>query len=274
MSEIPLTQQWATAISGLGVKPVYMALSLWLIVFLGRSKERDMVLLRWSMIAFLAGEALCALNYLAAAGESLYLDLGHGLGMSLSTMFFAWGLFTLVDERIMGLTAPNKPCILHRFCATCWKTEEAPCLAHRVLKFTLPVLAIVSLLPFSVALKPKYMVAQVLGAPVAFSYPEALQFVDFRLYPLIALAGFTVAFLLLLRGGGSLEKTRLPLFAGVGFLAFALFRLFLLEVFRETPPWSDFWEEMFEFLSILGLGLFLFYYRQRLGLSAPKGKAQ
>ena len=102
---------------------------------------------------------------------------------------------------------------------------------------------------------------------MAFGYPIDLQLADFRVYPMLAAVLFLVALIMLFGGGQSLRRVQLPLLAGLGFMSFSLFRFLLLEAYRTAPVWADFWEETTELLFILGLGLFLFFYRRRLGLT-------
>ena len=59
---IPWSEQLLVIISGLVIKPAYMVLSFVLILFLRRNPARDLVLIKWSLITFLAGEGFCAAN--------------------------------------------------------------------------------------------------------------------------------------------------------------------------------------------------------------------
>lgn len=267
LTPINLTQQWVSAISGLAVKPLYMLATLWLALFLRKGKGRDIILIRRGLWVFLLGELFCALNYLLSAGNNIFLETLHELGMVIAIPFILWGLFDMADKRVLGLIAPKIPCALKRFCEHCWKTEEAPCLAKRLLSLALAALMVFSLMPLTAAIKPFFQLSSVLGSTVAFSRPESLQLMEFRVLPLAAEFCFIVAFFLTFRDDETMDKVQLFLFVGVGFMLFPLFRLFLLNVYRETPVWSDFWEEITEFITVFGLGCFLYAYRDRLELS-------
>jgi len=260
-------RQLASLVSGLGFKPTYMLLTLLLILFLARAQSRDMKLIRWGLVSFLVGESFCALNYLCSGGASYWLDMLHGLGMVGMGMLTSWGLFVMLDQRTLGLSDPKAGCSLRRLCGRCWKQEEVSCLLQRVMLFLAPAFAVVSLMPWTAPLRSSHSLSMVFGTPVAFGYPIDLQLADFRVYPLIAAVLLLAALVLLLGGGHSLRRAQLPLFGGIGFMSFSLFRFFLLEAYRTAPVWADFWEETTELLFILGLGLFLFFYRRRLGLT-------
>ncbi len=60
----PLHEQWAAVLTGFGVKPAYMALSLVLVIILWCRKLPELAALRWGLLCFFIGEALCAANYL------------------------------------------------------------------------------------------------------------------------------------------------------------------------------------------------------------------
>jgi rhodanese-related sulfurtransferase len=262
---VPLTlfQQIIAVISGLVFKPTYMLLSLLLILFLYRSREksRDMVLIRWGLVFFLAGESFCALNFLCTGGHNTILDIFHGAGMVLMGMLVGWGVFDMLDQRLLGISAADKACALRRFCGQCWKQQDVSCFAQRIFLFLTPTFALLSLMPLVSPLRSLYHMSLVFGDPVLYAYSIDLQLVDFRLYPGLAFILFIWALVNLKGGPKSLTKVQLPFFAGFGLMSFSLFRFFLLEAYRQLPIWSDFWEETTELISILGLGLLLIFYR-------------
>jgi drug/metabolite transporter (DMT)-like permease len=111
---------------------------------------------------------------------------------------------------------------------------------------------------------------RVLGTDVRFSYAFVQLLVDFRLFPLLAALCF-LATLILLRGGvPSLPRAKLPFFAGLGLGIFSIFRYFLVEAYRRTPVWLDFWEEATELVLTVALGFFLLTFREQLGLGRPR----
>jgi rhodanese-related sulfurtransferase len=259
-------QQWASMVSGLGFKPVYMALALALCLGLWRTRARDIALIRGGLLAFFIGEAFCALNYLIFGGANDFFDMLHGLGMVLMGALLSWGMVAFFDERMIHVSAATSVCVFKRLCGPCWKNQKAPCRLHRLLVFAAPALAVLALMPWCLPLRSLYQVSKVFATPVLYSYSPGLQLIDFRAYPLLALLFFLLAMTRLLRGALDFRAAQFPFFAGVGLLSFSLFRFFLLETYRQSPAWMDFWEETTELIMILGLGWFLFHYRIEAGL--------
>lgn len=252
-----------------GVKPLYMALSLALALALARVKERDLWLLRQALVAFFVGESLCALNYLAAGLQNDPMEVGHLLGMMAFGALLPWALFDLVDRRILRLTDPVVPCVGIRLCGACWKRQDASgrpvgCGLHRLMQWALPALALLALIPFCLALEPGHMVVPVLGTDVVYGSTLFLQVVEFRAFPLLALACFLVAWALLLRGRRGLELSKPFFFLGQGALTFVLLRFFFRFAWRPSPPWADIWEEVTELVAILGVGILLLTFRRQL----------
>ncbi len=264
---LSIVEQVAAVAAGLVVKPAYMLLALLLALALFRSPLPELALLRNGLLAFFAGELACATNYLCASCTGETLETLHGLGMLGMGALASWGLFRLVDERMIGLTSPGAGCSLRRFCRHCWKQESVPCLAQRVFRLTAPALAIVALIPFGAPLRVLGETGLVFGTPVPYSYSLPQQLLDFRLYPALAAACFgLVSVLLLGRDRRSLERVQPLVFSGCGLLSFALFRFFLFSAFRTRPVWLDFWEELTELFAIVVLAVLAWSYREGLGL--------
>lgn len=263
---ISFNQQLATVVSGLGFKPVYMALTLMLCIGLWKNRARGITLIRWGLAAFFAGEMFCALNYLVFSGGSNFFDTLHGLGMVVMGVLVSWGLTSFLDERVLHVAAAKSTCAFKRLCKTCWKYETVPCRLQRIVLFAAPALAVVSLMPWCLPLRSLYRVSDVFGTAVLYSYSPVLQLTDFRLYSFLAAVLFLFTAMRLLKRGVPLETIQPPFFAGMGFMSFSLFRFFLLETYRVSPAWMDFWEETTELIMILGLGWFLFQYRTEAGL--------
>ncbi len=99
-------------LTGFLIKPAYMTLALVLILLLRKQKNTAMVLIRWSLITFLAGELFCAANYILAGGQCETLDILHGLGMVGFSVFLPWGLFVLADEYVLRFSNETANCSL------------------------------------------------------------------------------------------------------------------------------------------------------------------
>jgi rhodanese-related sulfurtransferase len=248
------------------VKPVYMLLALLLARLLSRSGEPDLRLLRASLLAFLAGEATCALNYLVAANQSDALELGHELGMIAANALLPWALFEMADRRLLHLTPPGGVCLALRFCGRCWKREAVSCGARQLFLAAVPIFALVSLLPLSLPLRAGGARVAVLGREVDYSASLLLEAVQFRILPCLALLAYLVAFALLLAGERWTRRAAGPFFAGLGISSFALMRFALARSFASMPLWADVWEELTELAAVAAVAALLWVFRSQLGL--------
>ena len=262
---ISVWQQVAETAAGLGFKPTYMLLSLALGLALLREKARDLKLLRWGLLLFFLGEAACAIDYWIAGDRGLALDLIHGTGMVLMGMLVGWGLFELLESRVLRMVEPEARCALQRFCGRCWKQGDASCGLHRMMLLVAPALAVLAMIPWSTPLRTMLVHQRVFLSDVQFSYSLGQLLVDFRLFPLLAVLCFLTTFALLWGGVASLRRAKLPFFAGLGLMSFSVFRHFLVEAYRSSPVWLDFWEEATELVLTVALGFFLLTFRKQLG---------
>jgi hypothetical protein len=251
-----------------------MVLALAIAILLARRREPDLVLVRRSMAAFFAGEGICALNFVFAAGSSVVLDLLHGLGMVVMGGLLPYGLFVFVDDRVVKLSDPAARCAFQRLCGRCIKQEPVPCAVKRLFLFAAPALAITSLVPLTLPLAPRSFFTTVLSSPTDYSRGLVLLLVEFRVYPLLAAAALLLATLLLLGGKASIRRARLPFFSGLGLGSYALLRFFLYEAFAARPVLADLWEETTELLAVLGVAVFLLCFRGPLGLGSPAGRGE
>jgi rhodanese-related sulfurtransferase len=259
-------EQLMTVITGIVVKITYMSLTLLIIVILWRSRDRGLVLVRQSMIAFLFGESMCAVNYIFFAGESDSVELFHGLGMAGMGMLLPWGLSKIADEKVLRYEDPAATCVVQRFCGHCWKREAVSCGLQRLFLFLAPALALTALIPFGAALAPLKVDVPVFQSRMISQVSLPLQLVEFRVYPILACALLFVSFLLLWGGKRTFRLSQPFFFAGVGFETFALMRFFLFQAFSERIIWADAWEEATEFVSIAFVLFLLFVFRDQLGV--------
>jgi phage shock protein E len=259
-------QQFFEAFGGFVVKPGYMLLALALLVLLRRSRERELVLVFWSLAAFLFGETACYVNMFAARGLSDRLELLHGAGMLAQNVLLPWGLFVFLDRRVLHFTDDAAACAGQRLCIRCWKHDDVSCGLQRVFLIAVVALGALALFPLSAPLRPAKVAMSIYGIewPYVISLLEV--FVEFRVYPSLALLFFVATLVLLLTGRAGTRRAQLPFFLGFGFLVFSLLRFFLLEAYRDMPVWAEWWEEATEFLALAGLGFFLWVFRRPFGL--------
>lgn len=264
-----LLEQSFLTLSACVIKPAYMIISLLIIIALWRKRERDLALLRWSMVAFLIGEGLCAANYLVTGGESDSLELAHGFGMVVMGVLLPWGFFSLVDRRVLRLTPEDARCAVQRFCGRCWKRDAQSCGVHRLFQLLAPLLALVSLIPFSGPLRPRYLSMSVFDHEILYVRSLTQLLIEQRLYPAVAAIAFLVTAVMLSGGKRSLHRSELPFFIGMGFLSFALLRFFLSHSFPAMQGWTDVWEETTELFTICSLAVVLWIFRYQLSLVRP-----
>lgn len=250
------------------VKPTYMIASLLLIVWLRRSRDRDLVLIRRAMVAFLAGEVSCALAY-AFPQACDPLEIVHGAGMVVMGALLAWGTFTLVDRRILALSDPAARCQIQRLCRRCWKRDPVVCGVHRIFEFAALALVPLALMPWAAPLRPRTISFDLFFRVVEWGRGFGQLVVEQRIYPGLAALLFAVTALILLVGDSrSIRRAEAPFFAGIGLLLFSTMRFVLNRAFVEMPPWSDVWEEFTELFTVFGLALSLWTFRTQLGLGS------
>lgn len=257
-------EQLLVLISGLYIKPAYMFTTLLLICFLFRKMERGLALLRWSLIAFLLGEAFCAASYVFTGGESNFLEILHDLGMVGLGVFLPWGLFVLFDEWVFHLTPPEHNCVFQRLCGRCWKYHGVSCKLKRLFIFGVLALALISLIPLSAPLRPFYFALPVFGTMVKFKFSFVAQLLELRIYPVVGTALMLLSLIHLMKELPGMKRAQLPFFTGLGFMGFALFRFILLYGYNGQPQWLNLWEELTELLVVAGFTVFLILFRKPL----------
>ncbi|HLP58256.1 MAG TPA: hypothetical protein VK186_05470 [Candidatus Deferrimicrobium sp.] len=264
--EVSQTAQLLTLISGFVIKPVYMILSLVLIFIIRKNKTRPVSLIRWSLISFFVGESFCALNYLIAGSENEILELLHGAGMVGFSIFLPWGIFVLIDEYVLHLSVESTPCALAKLCGSCWKYGSSPCKLKQLFWFAAPALAVISLIPLFMPLKPFHYILTIYSSSSHFDYPSLVLWIELRLYPVLGTVLMLSSLFFLGANNRNLKKSQLPFFVGIGFMSFSLVRFVLVYAFYGSPHWFSFWEELTELMVIAGLCLFFFLFRRAFGL--------
>lgn len=264
---ISVFAQTVSVASGLVIKPIYMLLCLLFVIIIRNVKGEDISLLRKGLVLFFVGEALCAIDFLFAGGKSYPLELVHALGMVGMGTFLTWGLMNFVDNRMLHFTDLESRCTVRGFCTKCTKTSSYSCPVIQLFKIITAAFVVISAIPLTAPLLNRHTVSPVFSSNILFSYGLENQITDFRIMPVIAMILFGVTFLILtLSRTNGVNKSKPFFFSAMGFMGFSLFRFFLHESFRRAPVWADFWEETTELIAILGIGIFLFVMRHRLGI--------
>jgi rhodanese-related sulfurtransferase len=122
--ESPSYEQWASVLTGFGVKPFYMALALALAIIVWRSRWPELVALRWGLLAFFVGEAFCAVNFLVFHDDSYMTEFLHSYGMVLCFGFTTWAAFEGMDRWLIRYTDAARPCAALSLCRQCIKTRR------------------------------------------------------------------------------------------------------------------------------------------------------
>jgi rhodanese-related sulfurtransferase len=267
-------QQLVAFLAGGVIKPTYMLLALVVAWALRRARAFDLRLLFHGVLWFFVGEAFCAVNYyFHGPGWVQPIDLLHGAGMVAMSALIPWGLFRLLDDRVLHFSTPDKACGVQRLCGRCWKRDAVRCGPHDVMLLLAPALALVALMPLSAELRPVSFVTEVFGSQVDYGLPTVNHFVELRVYPVVGSILLTAAFALLWGNARSIRRAEPVFFAGFGFMAYAAFRHLLVNAYRDELWWADFWEESTELLLVLFLGMLLVVFRRQLGLVAGRGAA-
>ena len=256
-------EQILVIISGCVIKPAYMVLSFILILLLRKNRENDLVLINWSLITFLVGEGFCAVNFLLAGGESDLFEILHGLGMVGLWIFLPWGIFRLIDERVLGFSNPDKRCVMSGLCGKCWKTQNVICGISRMFPYAAFSLALIALMPLTAPAKPFKILMTVNDVPTVFTFSALVLFFELRVYAILGS-------IMMLLGGivrkfekNRIDKSETLFFIGFGFMFYSLFRFVLLACYDGIPQWMNFWEEISELIMISLLAYFLFIFRNQ-----------
>ncbi len=260
-----LSEQWVVVLTAFVVKPAYMILSLALIIWLWRSGAADLTALRRGLVAFLAGESACAVNYVFLGGRSELWEYLHSYGMVVGFSFVSYALLEGMDQRLIRYSAARDRCAALSLCRACLKYADVPCGLRRLFLFVIPATALLAVLPLTADFRPAVYRSDVLGASVGYSHTLASQWFETRLCPAFALGAFAVSWLVLrFKQDDPVRWSKLLFAAGLGPLGFGLLRTLLVATFREDLMWFETWEEWTELLFVLGVACVLAIFRTGL----------
>ncbi len=258
-------EQTLAVFGGFTLKPLYMFLSLGLIIVLWRQAGPDLAALRASFVFFLAGELACEANFLLAHDRSALFEYLHSYGMVVAFALAAFALAEGLDRRILHVSDPDAPCALLPLCGPCRKHANVPCGMRRILILLVALTAGLSLIPLSMEIRPGSINTGIWGYAYNLSHPAVHQIYEIRFLPLAAMGFSLAAFLpLLVRPAAGIEGPMRAAAAAAGALGFSLFRGFLCQAFAERQIWFGFWEEFSETLYVLGVIAVLWTFRGRL----------
>jgi hypothetical protein len=257
-------QQIAQVAAGLYIKPLYMLISLALILLLWEQTRLEIRALFWGLTAFLTGEIFCGLNFLVYKHASLISEYIHSYGMVIALGCIAFAALEILDRRLLHINDAH--CAVAGLCRTCRRATPLQCAARRTALMTLILASILSLLPLAVSSTPRSYLTELFGYPYSYARFDLYQWYEARALPLIALALFLLALIPLLspKGDPLPQPAKLLFSAGVGALGFSLFRLTLAGLFAEDLVWFEFWEELTELMFTSAMALLLWQFRDSL----------
>jgi hypothetical protein len=123
--------------------------------------------------------------------------------------------------------------------------------------------ALVALMPLSAKLHVVSYNTKIWGTSYNYNHPIIYQLFEFRYFPFLASGLFLAAALILWLGGRNrLHLAKMIFAAAVGPFGFSLFRFVVFHGYRTNLAWMDFWEEMTEFIFILGVISVLWFFRR------------
>lgn len=258
-------EQWAAIGSGFVIKTIYMTLSLVLVAVLWRRRSPDLVALRWAFIFFYAGEAFCAGNYLFFNEQCYLFEYLHSYGMVVAFGFVAFALFDGIDRRLLFLSDPEGKCAALSLCGPCIKYADVPCGLRRVFQILIPSVLVLCFLPLCAVPVAESFTTTIFARAYVYSHHVYHQLYEIRFLPVVAVVFCAVAFaVLLFRKTDPVTPSKILFACALGALGFSLFRLFLLAPHRHNLVWFAFWEEITEFLFVVGVCYVLWVFRRPL----------
>lgn len=258
-------KQWIVILTAFAVKPVYLLVTLGMIVVLWKRTAADLAALRWGMIWFWLGEMACAANWLAYAGGSTLLEYLHDFGMVAGFAFVSWAGMEGMDGRLIHFSAAKERCAALPLCKRCTKYAQEPCGFRRLFLFSIPATAVLALMPLMSDFRLTTYNSDVLGSLVCYSHSMTSQLFELRLCPALALVLFATAWMvLLLKRGDPIPMSKAFFAAGLGLLGFGAIRMSLVATFSEDLMWFETWEEWTELLFVLGVAVVLWTFRAGL----------
>jgi phage shock protein E len=261
----PMIEQIIAVVSGFGIKPLYSLLSLFLVIVLWRSSSLDLAALRWGMVFFFVGENFCALNYGLYNDTSYLFEYLHGIGMLLCFSFTTFAIMEGVDRRILILSDPNRKCSALGLCGGCIKYDEVPCGLRRAFFVIIPAFLILAAMPLFAPYQLSSYNTDIFGTGYNYSHFLVHQIFEARCCPIAAMVLLGITLLVLVfQKVPSLLTVKIIFASAMGFMGFGLFRTILLGLYNQNMLWFIIWEEVTEFLFILGVCIILWIFRKGL----------
>ncbi len=260
-------EQFVSASSGLVLKPAHMIISAIILSKLRGMNSEPLRAFKAAFASLLVGEGACAANYIIANHGILVLDIVHDAGMIAFGIFLPFGLFIWFEDEILNMSTFERPCLMLKACGKCWKGAGTSCRLRGMMLLASMALTVLSAVPVSTPVVEVKEHGLVFGSGVNFGINHSLQFLEYRIYPVMALSFSTASMFLLFKGKVITKIAALLFFTGAGFLMYSMVRISFIEAFRTVPYWADFWEEATELIAVVGSAYIIYAFRDRLPTS-------
>ena len=246
-----LLAQVMVTLSAFAIKPLYLLMSLLIVILLWNCPESDLASLRRSMAAFFLGEMACAVNFLFLHDQSRLWEYFHSIGMLIAFGFFFYAAMEAADARLIHFSNHSSRCALLAVCGQCYKNLAVRCRLYRLFLFVPLAAAVLPFMLFTAETHLLFFQSNVLGTEIVFGHPLVPQLFEIRICPLLAIPFLLGAWLVLWRKReGGFDESKILLAMGLGPLSFGLMRFLIYWGYSSNPLWGDFWEEATEFLFI------------------------
>jgi rhodanese-related sulfurtransferase len=244
------------------IKPLYLTLSLIIVIMLWKRSEKYYIALKWAVISFYAGEMACAFNFLLFEDQSMLMEYFHSYGMIVFIGLLVYALFDIFDRHVINYSGHEQKCILLPLCKRCYKYDDAACNIWLLFLFIIPASIIIASIPLTASTGSYFHLGYVFDTPVVFGHPVMYQLIETSFSPAAAIVFLSLSCipLILLREKG-FEFSKVLFAMGIGPLGFSLMRFFLCWSFERNPVWADAWEEITELIIILILFLIIWRIR-------------
>jgi hypothetical protein len=272
-----LLEQWLAVFIAFVLKPAYMLLSLLLIIWLWRQPAADLVALRWGLIWFWLGENGCSVDFLFYSRGSDFWEYVHGYGMAAGFAFVIYALLEGLDHRLVKFSPDTERCSALNLCRGCIKYTETNCGLKRIFALLIPAAMVISVMPLTASFIRTNYDTRILGSVYNYCHLVTSQLFELRFcaglaFVLLAASALALRF----KRNNPVAASKMLFAAALGPLSFGLLRMFFVATFSENLMWFDFWEEITEFLFVLGTAWVLWVFRQALFVHnhvwVPSGK--
>lgn len=239
LQEINPSEQVALIASLFNIKPIYMFLSVAILLTVWDKTSSSARALLWGFSALLLGELICGATFFAFRRELILSEHIHSFGMMLEFSAISFALIHFLDTRI----------------------SQTQTRISSLFAFIAAMGILASFLPLAVSPSPSGYHADIFGFPYVYARFEFNQWVESRALPVASISFFSLALL-------STTKTKLTnaarvfLSAGIGLLAFSILRLSLGALFTERLVWFEFWEETTQLIVISTIAFLLWQFKR------------